>query len=168
MPRLIDVPFTDCLSFFGGLQQYFLGRPEPHCCIDLLHLRQFRMCKRLFTSFDPFGLLMLPRLRLGLARRKRLAVGHVLFVLLSGSCCLGMFSVCLLLVCVKPNAVMLTHGMHSLRTLALSSRLCLRLASTLCLNHFVMHVSGRVDLARCRVSSICLAKGLGLCNLCRF
>ena len=36
---------------------------------------------------------------------------------------LGLLSVCHAGT-FKPNAVMLTHGMHSLRTLALPSRLC--------------------------------------------
>jgi hypothetical protein len=53
---------------------------------------------------------MLSRLRLELARRKRLALVLVWSVLLSGSCCLGL---CLLTVChlCEPNAVMLTHGL---------------------------------------------------------
>ena len=56
------------------------------------------------------ALLMLSRLRLELARRKRLALGFLWSVLLSGSCCLGC---CLLTVChlCEPNAVMLTHGL---------------------------------------------------------
>ena len=56
------------------------------------------------------ALLMLSRASLGLARRKRLALGLLWFVLLSGSCSL---SFCLLTVChlCEPNAVMLTHGL---------------------------------------------------------
>lgn len=62
---------------------------------------------------------------------------------------------------IKPNAVMLTHGMHSLRTLALPSRLCLRLASSLRLTHFVLHVSGRDDLPTLPCVTNCRANGLG-------
>ena len=75
-------------------------------------------------SYSDRARVMLPRLRLGLTRRKRL----VLDVLRDVSCrarlgVLGLLSVCHAGT-FKPNAVMLTHGMHSLRTLALPSRLC--------------------------------------------
>ena len=63
------------------------------------------------------ALLMLSRLRIELARRKRLALVLLWSVVLSGSCCLGL---CLLTVChlCEPNAVMLTHGMpHSVTSL---------------------------------------------------
>ena len=60
-PLLIGVPCSFFLKVFGALQQYFFGLPDPHCCIELLHLAQVRMCRRLFISFDPFGLpLVLP------------------------------------------------------------------------------------------------------------
>ena len=55
-PLLIGVPCSFFLKVFGALQQYFFGLPDPHCCIELLHLAQVRMCRRLFISFDPFGL----------------------------------------------------------------------------------------------------------------
>ena len=88
---------------------------------------------------------MLPRLRLGLARRKRL----VLDVLRGVSCRARLGVLGLLTVCdagtVKPNAVMLTHGVASSRTLALLSQLCLWLAAP---RH---PIRGMALYPRCRV-----------------
>jgi hypothetical protein len=44
---------------------------------------------------------------------------------------------------------------------ALTSRLCLRLASTLCPFHFVLHDSGRADLPTLPCVTNCRANGLG-------
>lgn len=46
---------------------------------------------------------------------------------------------------------------------ALTSRLCLRLASALRPFHFVLHDSGRADLPTLPCVTNCRANGLGLC-----
>ena len=55
LPLLIGVPCS-FLKVFGGLQQYFLGLPDPHCCIELLHLAHVRRRSCLFICLDPLGL----------------------------------------------------------------------------------------------------------------
>ena len=103
---------------------------------------------------------MLTRLRLVLARRKRLALGCGELCLLSGSCrCF----LCLLTVChlqVKRCVNAPPTRLPILVPFAFS-RLCLRLASALCPFHFVLHDSGRADLPTFPCVTNCRANGLG-------
>ena len=73
--------------------------------------------------------LLLPRCAWATAPRARLGGAGWWWCFMSGlPRCVG-FVIGMLCVCVKPNAVMLSHGLHSVRYLALLiSRLCLRLA----------------------------------------
>ena len=102
----------------------------------------------------------LSRLRLVLARRKRLALGCGELCLLSGSCrCF----LCLLTVCHLQVNRCVNAPPTRLPILVpfAFSRLCLRLASALCPFHFVLHDSGRADLPTFPCVTNCRANGLG-------
>jgi hypothetical protein len=91
---------------------------------------------------------MLTRLRLVLARRKRLALGCGELCLLSGSCrCF----LCLLTVChlqVKRCVNAPPSGLPIPDPYCITSSVCLLIAQSHCSNHFVLHDSRRDRLPR--------------------
>ncbi len=104
---------------------------------------------------------MLARFACADAALARLVLGLCGLCLLSGSCrCF----LCLLTVChlqVKRCVNAPPTRLPNLVPFALTSRLCLRLASTLCPFHFVLHDSGRSDLPTLPCVTNCRANGLG-------
>lgn len=104
---------------------------------------------------------MLARFACADAALARLVLGSGGLCLLSGSCrCF----LCLLTVChlqVKRCVNAPPTRLPNLVPFALTSRLCLRLASALCPFHFVLHDSGRADLPTLPCVTNCRANGLG-------